>query len=302
MTNLLLYITTVAIWGTSWLGVKFQLGLVAPEVSVAYRFFLAGILMLAICLIGRYRLKFSIRDHIWIAQQGFFLFSANYCLIYLGTQYLTSGLVAVVFSMVVILNLIGSALVFKSPVEPRVVIGAIIGLAGITTIFWPEIAAFDLAREGSLGLVLCLVGTAFASCGMLTSAANQKRGIPVMATNGWGMLYGSIVMMLFAGLNGSEFNFDTSPTYIWSLIYLAVFASVIAFWSYLTLLGNIGPGRASYATVLFPIVALALSTWFEGFQWTTPAIAGVALVIVGNVFVLLKPATALGKPTASETT
>lgn len=293
MTNLLLYITTVTIWGTSWLGVKFQLGLVAPEVSVAYRFLLSALIMLAICLIGKSRLRFSLKDHLRIAQQGFFLFSANYCLIYLGTQYLTSGLVAVVFSTVVIMNLIGGALVFKTPVEPRVVIGAVIGLAGITTIFWPEIIAFDLAREGSLGLALCLVGTASASCGMLTSSSNQKRGIPIMGTNAWGMLYGGMIMTVFAVGYGSEFNFDFSARYIWSLLYLAIFASVVGFWCYLTLLGKIGPERASYASVLFPIVALALSTWYEQFVWTIPALAGVGLVLVGNVFVLMKPAPAL---------
>lgn len=284
--NIFLYLTTVLVWGTSWLALKFQLGVVAPEVSVAYRFALAALIMLVICGIGRVPMRYSLRNHLWMAQQGLLLFSANYYLFYLGTQYLTSGLVAVVFSLVTVFNIIGAAVVFKTPVEPRVAIGAGIGLTGIITIFWPEIQLFDLAREGSLGLVLCLVATVVASCGQITSAITQKRGLPVLASNAYGMVYGAIFMTLFAAASGAEFTFDTSERYLWSLGFLVLFASVIAFWSFLTLLGRIGAGRAAYATVLFPIVALALSTWFEGFIWTTPAIAGVGLVLIGNVFVL----------------
>jgi drug/metabolite transporter (DMT)-like permease len=284
-----LYALTVLVWGTSWLAIKFQLGVVAPEVSVVYRFLLSAAIMLGVCLLTRRRMAFSPADHGFLALQGVFLFSTNYFLIYLGSQYLTTGLVAVVFSTIVVMNIFGHRLLFRAPLRPRVVAGAAFGLTGITLVFWPEVAAFDLSREGTLGLLLSLAGTASASCGMLTSAWNQgRRGLPVIESNAYGMLYGCLFITFLALLRGSPFAFDPSWPYVLSLLYLAVFATVIGFWSYLTLIGRIGADRAAYATVLFPVVALALSTWFEGFQWTLLAASGVALVLFGNGLILTR--------------
>ncbi|MFQ5773751.1 MAG: DMT family transporter [Kiloniellaceae bacterium] len=288
--DVLLYALTVLFWGTSWLAIKFQLGVVAPEVSLVYRFALAAALMLVLSILARRRMRFSPADHAFMALQGLCLFCTNYFLIYLGTQYLTTGLVAVVFSAVLIMNILGGAVLFASPVDMRVIGGAACGLSGITLVFWPQIAAFDLSEQGTRGLVLSLAGTGFASLGMLTSAWNQrKRGLPVFQTNAYGMLYGTLALTSLSLARGSPFDFDPSPAYVWSLLYLSVFATVAAFWSYLTLIGRIGPGRAAYATVVFPIIALALSTWFEDFQWTALAAAGVVLVLLGNVAILGKP-------------
>jgi drug/metabolite transporter (DMT)-like permease len=285
--DLSLYALTVLLWGTSWLAIKFQLGVVAPEVSVVYRFALAAAIMLGFCLLARRRMAFSLADHGFMALQGVCLFSTNYFLIYLGSQYLTTGLVAVAFSTIVAMNILGHCLLFRAALRPRVVAGALFGLTGITLVFWPEVAAFDLSRQGTLGLVLSLAGTVSASLGMLTSAWNQrKRGLPVIQSNTYGMLYGGLFVTLLTLLRGSPFAFDPAWPYVLSLLYLAVFATVIGFWSYLTLIGRIGADRAAYATVLFPVVALALSTWFEGFQWTLLAGLGVALVLSGNVLIL----------------
>jgi drug/metabolite transporter (DMT)-like permease len=285
--DLSLYALTVLLWGTSWLAIKFQLGVVAPEVSVVYRFALAAAIMLGFCLLARRRMAFSLADHGFMALQGVCLFSTNYFLIYLGSPYLPTGLVAVAFSTIVAMNILGHCLLFRAALRPRVVAGALFGLTGITLVFWPEVAAFDLSRQGTLGLVLSLAGTVSASLGMLTSAWNQrKRGLPVIQSNTYGMLYGGLFVTLLTLLRGSPFAFDPAWPYVLSLLYLAVFATVIGFWSYLTLIGRIGADRAAYATVLFPVVALALSTWFEGFQWTLLAGLGVALVLSGNVLIL----------------
>ncbi len=282
-----LYALTVLFWGTSWLAIKFQLGVVAPEVSVVYRFGMAAALMLVLCIAARRPMRFSGIDHGFMALQGLCLFSTNYFFIYLGSQYLTTGLVAVAFSTIVVMNILGAAVLFRTPVRPRVIAGAGFGLCGITLVFWPEIVSFDLSRQGTLGLALSLVGTGFASLGMLTSAWNQqRRGLPVFQTNAYGMLYGAMFIALLTVARGSPFNFDPSPAYVLSLLYLAVFATVLGFWTYLTLIGRIGADRAAYATVLFPIIALALSTWFEDFEWTLPAAGGVALVLLGNVVIL----------------
>ncbi len=288
--DLSLYAVTVFLWGTSWLAIKLQLGVVAPEVSVVYRFVIAAAIMLVFCLLCRRPMRFKATDHVFLAMQGVFLFSTNYFFIYLGSQYLTTGLVAVAFSTIVVMNILGSALLFRSPLSIAVGAGSVLGIAGMIAVFWPEVRGFELAGEGARGLVLCLIGTASASVGMLTSAWNQKRrGLPVVQSNAYGMAYGAVFIIALTLARGSVFAFDARPAYVLSLLWLAVFATVVAFWSYLTLIGRIGADRAAYATVLFPIVALALSTVFEGYRWTPLAAAGVGLVLAGNALVLSKP-------------
>jgi drug/metabolite transporter (DMT)-like permease len=289
MTHILLYAGTVLLWGTSWLAIKYQLGIVAPEVSVLYRFVVAAAIMMALCLVLRRSMRFTVRQHLFMALQGGCLFSTNYVFVYLATQYLTSGLVAVAFSTVTIMTIVFGALFFGFPVRRRVVIGSIVGLGGIALVFWPELGDFDISRGGPLGLLLAITGTASAAIGMLISARNQRAGMPVLQNNAFSMVYGMILLTVYCKLKGLPFEFDASATYVGSLLYLALFATVIAFWFYLTLVGKIGPDKAAYASVLFPIVALTLSTLLEGFVWTWPAAAGVALVLAGNVLILAAP-------------
>ena len=167
-------------------------------------------------------------------------------------------------------------------------VGAAAGIAGLALVFWPEIRAFDLARDGTVGLGLVLAGTALASLGMLTSARNQMHGLPVVQTNAYGMAYGTLVLIALTLGLGRPFDFDASFVYVAALFYLALFATVLAFGCYLTLLGRIGADRAAYATVLFPIVALALSTVFEGYHWTLPAALGLVMALLGNAIILTR--------------
>lgn len=170
------------------------------------------------------------------------------------------------------------------------VIGALFGIGGIVVIFWPELAHFDLTQGGAKGMILVLCGTASAATGMLISALNQRRGLGVVRTNTMGMVYGSLFMLVYCLARGAEFRMEWTVPYIGSLLFLSIISTVVAFATYLTLVGRIGPERASYSSVLFPLVALAVSTWMEGFQWTTGAIFGVGCVLVGNLFVLTPPA------------
>jgi len=288
MNTSLLYAGTVLIWGSTWLAIKYQLGLVAPEVSIAYRFGLAAAILLIYCLATSRRMRFSRGEHLGMATLGLFLFSANYFVFYLATFDLTAGLISVVFSSIVVVNIILGAVFMGNPVRPRVALGAVLGMSGLAVVFWPEIIAFDLANNGTRGLLLSLAGTLLASIGNMASAANQRRGLPVLQANAYGMTYGALFMLAFAFLGGQPFNFDPSPLYVGGLLYLALFGSVFAFGFYLTLLGRIGADKAAYATVLFPVIALGLSTVFEGFQWSEGAIAGMVLVLLGNVLVLSK--------------
>jgi len=294
MTNIILYAVTVLVWGTSWIALTFQLGEVPVQVSVAYRFFLAALIMYAYCRVTGRRIRFPVEDHLRIALQGALLFCANFFLLYQCTNYLTSGLVSVIFSTLVVWNILGSALLFRIHIPGRVLLGAALGLSGITVVFWPELTGFDLANGASIGLLMGLAGTLSASGGMLFSARFQKRGLPVFETTTLAMFYGALLMTALNLVLGEPFAFELSVSYVGSLLFLTVFASVIGFGCYLTLLGRIGPERAGYTSVLFPVVALTLSTLFEGFEWTALSLTGVALVLLGNVFILLKPKTGTG--------
>jgi drug/metabolite transporter (DMT)-like permease len=288
MNNLLLYLATVAIWGSSWLGIKLQLGVVPPEVSVLYRFIVAAALLLAWCRLRGLSLRFTWRQHLAIAAVGVPLFSLNYVVFYIATAYLTSGLVAVTFSTITVMNIVLGTVLIGSPIRPRVAVGALFGLGGLSLVFWQDLAAFDTGSDGLIGLGLSLIATAFASLGNIASARNQMAGIPVIQGNAIGMAYGALCTLIVILMRGAPFAFDASPLYIGGLLYLAVVATIIGFGCYLTLLGRIGADRAAYTSVVFPLVALGLSTLFEGFEWTGPALIGVGLIVAGNVIVLAK--------------
>ncbi len=288
MQNYILYSITVLIWGSTWLAIKFQLGVVPPEASIAYRFALAAFLLMVYVYVRKLPMRFKIQDHLFFATQGLLLFSLNYILVYLAEQYLTSGLVSVIFSMIIVLNVIFGAIFLRNPIRPRVVGGAALGLFGLIIVFRPEIASFDPADGRTLGIFMGVGSVISASLGNIVSARNQRAGLPVIQTNAFGMAYGALFMFLLAITRGVDFNFDPTFAYVGSLMFLAIFGSIVAFSTYLTLLGRIGPDRAAYVTVLFPIIALILSTLFEGLSWSFSGIFGVILVLLGNAFVLLR--------------
>lgn len=291
MTNLLFYLATVLIWGSTWLAIKFQLGLVDPVQSVAWRFLLAAAVLFAWCLVRRLPLRYSGRDQLFMLLQGLLLFGFNYLLFYIAELYLASGLAAVVFSTLVIFNLLNGALWLGHRIEPRVVAGALCGLCGILLVFWPELAGLELSGSGVLGLGLCFAATYLASLGNIVSARNQRRRLPIIQSNAYGMAYGALAMLLVSLVGGRPLQFDPSPAYLGSLIYLALFGSVMAFGCYLALLGRIGAERAAYVTLLFPLVALLLSTLFEGYHWSPPALLGVPLILIGNLLALRRRPT-----------
>ncbi len=283
-----LYLFSVLIWGSTWYAIEFQLGVVAPEVSLVYRFALAAIILLSFCMLTGRSLKYSLHQHGFIALQGMFLFSSNYLVFYWATGLLTSGIVALMFSTVILMNIINGVIFLRMTISWRVILGACLGIAGIALIFWAELRAVDNSADTWRGLWMCLLATCFASIGNIISARNQKKGIPVIPTNAWGMGYGALIMAVYALASGARFNYDPSFEYSVSLVYLSVFGSILAFGSYLTLVGRIGADRAAYAALLFPIIALGLSTIFEGYQWTPRAVLGFALVLLGNYIALTK--------------
>lgn len=288
MKDLMFYLLTILIWGSTWIGIKLQLGVVDPMVSVSYRFLLASSLLLLWCVLAGKDLRFSLRSHKFMALQGALLFGFNYLLFYLAELELASGLAAVLFSTIVLMNILNGALFLAKPIDKRVGIGGFIGLAGIVLVFWQEIEAFSFSSGEMKNIMLCLVATLLASLGNIVSAYNQENELPIVQTNAIGMCYGGLIMCVCAILAGKTFTIDFSPSYMISLFYLSVFGSIIAFGCYLSLVGSIGADRAAYATLLFPVVALFISTVWEGYIWTWSAGFGVILILYGNLWIIKK--------------
>ncbi len=283
-----LYAVTVFAWSTSWIALKLQVGVVAPEVSVAWRFMLAAALMMGWAVFAGKPLRFSARDHLRFLIQGALLFSTNFYLFYLGGLHLASGLLSVVFSLASVFNILMAAIVFRQRTAPRVLFGSAVGFAGIGLIFWPEIAGVEFDHDALVGLVLCTYGTLFFCAGNMMSTSNRRHGLTVVSGNAWGMVYGSLIMVALALINGRTFEVEWTLPYLGGLAWLSVVSSVLAFACYLTLLGRIGAARAGYATVIFPVFALAISTLFEGYTWTPLAMAGLIAVMAGNLIVLTR--------------
>lgn len=286
MNNWALYSLTVVIWGSTWIGIKYQLGVIDPMASIAHRFMLAALLLGIFMLVRRQPMRLPLRDHPFLLLQGLCLFCTNFYFIYHAEMVLASGLVAVVFSTLMMFNVINGALFMGSKIHVGVVIGGLIGLAGMAAVFWPELDTLDLSDENFVALLYCLAGTASASFGNIIAARNRKYERPVLVTNIWAMGYGAAAMYVAAMLTGVPIAIDWQAPYIISLLYLSVFGSVIAFWAYLTLIGRIGADRAGYANVIFPLVALLISTVVENYQWTPLALSGVAIVVFGNWLVM----------------
>lgn len=274
------------IWGSTWLVIKFQLGIVDPMMSVGYRFLLAGLILLLYCRISKITLEFSGKQHLMMAIQGFLLFSTNYWLVYVSELYLTSGLVAVGFSTLIFFNIFLGGIFLRQAISFKVLIGAILGLTGTAIIFRPELEAFDLTDDNFIGLMYCLSGVFFASCGNVMSAYNQKNELPVLQTNAFGMFYGAIYMLVIGLVSGKELVFDFSFQYVSSIIYLTVFGSIVAFSTYLTLIGRVGAAKGAYVILSIPVVAIILSTLFEGYIVSWYAISGIALIIGGNLLAM----------------
>jgi drug/metabolite transporter (DMT)-like permease len=288
VNNALLFAVPTLIWGSTWLAIRYQLGVVDPLVSVAYRFVAAGALMLAFCRIRGIPLRLGARDQAFVGLQGLLLFGVNYWLVYEAERFLPSGLVAIVFSAILFANVLNGRVFLGSPVRRPVVVGGILGLAGVSAIFLNDLRAFSVSSRSLQSLGLAAVSVYLASLGNILSARNQRAGLSVLQTNTLGMLYGGAAMTLVSAVLGKPFAFDTSVRYVASLTYLTVFGSIVAFACFLTLLGRIGADKAAYVVLAMPVIALILTTLFEGYRWTPVALVGVGLVLVGNYLALRK--------------
>jgi drug/metabolite transporter (DMT)-like permease len=281
-----LFAAAVAIWGTTWIAITFQLGRAPPEASVAMRFAIASAILFAYCRVRGLRLRFPVGVHGQLALLGLFMFCLSYLAVYRAETFLVSGLVAVGYSASPLVNLVISRVAFGTLPTRWVVVGGLLGVAGIALVFSPELARVE-ASPGILAGATLTAGAVLASgVGNVFATRLDQLGVNVAQKMAWGMAYGSAGSAIFALASGEGLSFSAAPSYLVSLLYLSIFGSILAFAAYLTLLERVGAARAGYVGVMVPVVALAISGVVEGFSWGPTTVLGIAVVVAGNLVVL----------------
>ncbi|MBL4756173.1 MAG: DMT family transporter [Rhizobiales bacterium] len=284
--NAILYLLVVIMWGGSWIAIKYQVGTVPPEYSVSYRFAIAAVLMFGWIFATGRRVRFEAVDYLRFAATALFMFSTNFLLFYYASAYIVSGMLALAFSMLSIFNLINGFIFRGERAGGQILLGAALGVTGLAMIFLPGIGQTGFGSDPVRGFALALAGAYCFSVGNVMSAGFPDRNIPVFSSNAYSMMFGSIIMFLFGMALGKIPVFDFSLSYVMPLLGLSVFASAIVFGAYVTLLRNIGAARVGYATIVFPVIALGISTIFEGFTWTMWGLAGLVIILIGNFIVM----------------
>ena len=285
-SNLQLFATCVLIWGSTWLAITFQLGTVAPEMSVGYRFVGASAALFVYCYWRRLNLRFAPREHVDFLLFGASMFCISYIFVYYAETYIVSGMVAVGYSAGPLLNMLMARLLFSTPMTARIATGAVLGVISIVCVFWQEFANLSSSRDAVLGAILTALSVLASSAGSMFAVRIQTRGYSTWSSMAWGMLYGGLMALAIGVALGKPFAFAFTASYIGSMAYLAIFGSVIAFACYLTLLSRIGAARAAYIGVMVPIVALTVSFFFEKFAWGWLTTLGVALSVLGNMVIM----------------
>ncbi len=286
----LLYLSIILLWGLTWFAIKNQVGIVPIEISLIYRFGIAAFILFIMMLLKGDRFRFSLKQHGMMALLGALFFSINFFFFYNAAHYLPSGLMSIILPVSVIMIMINNVVFFRKPVKLSMLAGALVGLFGLSCIFWPELESFSFTDSTFVGLVLALMGAYCFAWASQVSAICSKMSIPLISSTFYGMVYGLVLLNVFCLFRHISFAFDSSLSYVISLLYLAIPGSVIGFLTYLGLVKRVGPEKAIYATLFFPIVALIVSTFFESFTWAYTDFIGVFLVIAGNVLVLARPA------------
>ncbi|MEY4781912.1 MAG: hypothetical protein RLZZ492_549 [Pseudomonadota bacterium] len=286
MNNLILFISTLLCWSPTWYLIEFQFGVVDPLISIFYRFFIASVIVFIFLILSKKKMSFNLQQHLSFLLLGVTLFSLNYIFFYLANTYLISGIVTIAFSTILIMNILGERIYFKIKSSKETLFAAGFGIVGILIIFGNELLNFRLEDKTHIGIILSFIATFWASTGNLVHQKNSKDEIPFIQSIAYGMLYGSLFTLIVAKFRGAEIIFDNSISYILSFLYLSIIGSVVAFYLYLKLLENIGSARAGYIGVIMPIIALIISTIFEGLQWTNNLIFGLPVLIFGCVLIL----------------
>lgn len=272
------------IWASTWHVILYQLAETPPLNSVGWRFLLAGAVLLGVAIVRGERWRLEPRWHALLVLQGVVQYSINYWGVYEAERHIPSGLVAVLFSLMVFGNALSGWWLFKQPVTRRFLVAACFGVLGVVLIFWPEVVATGARPHAALGLGVGLLAVVMACTGNALTLTLTRRGVPLVPLLGWGMTYGALALLAIAAAQGTLGAIGHSAAWWGSLAYLALFGTVIAFFVYFRLAQRVGPARAAMTGVMIPPIALAISAALEGWRPTALSLAGVALCL-GSVFV-----------------
>ncbi|MBA4788345.1 MAG: DMT family transporter [Rhizobiales bacterium] len=287
--DLVLYAVTVLIFSSGWLPLRLQLGVVDPEVSLVWRFIAASACMFAVAAFSGARMSFPLRDHLLFAVLGATLFSLNFMAFYYAGYHLASGLLSVLFALSAVIIPLMSALASRTWPRPRILAGAVLGVVGVLLVFGPVLSERGFGSGLHLGLLAGLAGALLFSFGSMMSMALGRRGLPQASANAYSMFYGLLLLAAIALVRGVHFQVEWTGRYLGSLAWLILFPTLLGYAVYFRLISRIGASRAGYGTVVMPILALLISSMVEDFHWSLAAAAGIALVLVGNVIVLMAP-------------
>lgn len=283
--NLCLYLSVVVIWGTTWIAIYAQQAASGGSVGAAvfWRFLLAALIMLVALKLCKRLRALTLRDHLFCLLQGCCVFGFNFLCFYHAAAWINSGLESVIFSMAVLYNALNSWIFFRQRPSARLLPAAALGTGGIVALFWHDLHASEASAQLLWGVGLSALGTLGFSLGNMISLRHQRMQRDVLTTNSYAMLYGALAMALVTLFQGNSLQPVWNLQWAGAVCYLAIFGSVIGFGAYFTLVGRIGASQAAYSTLLFPLVALTLSTLFEGYQWHMEGLLGLTMILAGNL-------------------
>ncbi|MBA3669618.1 MAG: DMT family transporter [Sphingomonas sp.] len=302
------FIIFTAIWGSTWIVIRSQIGgqlgvhigAVPPQWSVAYRFIIAAAAMAVVARFKGQSLALGWASAPTIGFLGFTQFAINFNAVYLAERYITSGVVATVFALLLIpSSLLAWAMLGQKP-NQRFLWGSLVAVAGVALLFVHELREGSVApRAIAIGIGWTLFGMIGASIANVFQARPQIRHLPLFSLLAWSMAAGALIDCLIALAVAGPPVIVSAPAYWLGLVYLALFASVLAFSLYYPVVRRIGPARAAYSSMIVPIIAMGFSTWLEAYQWAALTIAGALLVLAGMALALSRSRTRIVAPDAA---
>jgi drug/metabolite transporter (DMT)-like permease len=294
------FIVFTAIWGSTWIVIRGQLGPVPPQWSVTYRFLISAIAMAIIALLRGHRLRIGSRSLLAVIFLGFCQFCLNFNAVYLAERSITSGVVATVFALLLIpSSLLGWAFLGQRPTA-RFAWSSLVAVAGMVLLFVHEVQEHPAdSRHIAAGIGLTLVGMVGASAANVFQARKEVGHLPLFVLLAWSMGAGAVIDAIIALAMTGPPVLDTRPEYWLGLVYLALAASVLTFSLYYPVVRRIGPAKAAYSSVIVPIIAMGFSTWLENYRWTALTIAGALLAIGGMAAALSRSRSSIAAPDAA---
>ena len=284
---LLPFVIVTLIWGSTWIVIRDQLGTVPPSWSVTYRFLIAGLVMLAYAAYRGEKIALDAHGWAFASALAVLQFCLNFNFVYRAEEHITSGLVAVVFALLLVPNAIFGWIFLGQQLSPRLLAGSAVAMAGVGLLFVHEAQADPNGpAESLIGIGITMMGVLAASIANILQATQTAKRYPMVPTLGIAMLIGAGVDATIAWLLTGPPAFELRSGYVFGVIYLGVMASAVAFTLYFGMLRIIGPAKAAYSSVLVPVIAMLLSTLFEGYHWSSLAAGGAALAMAGLVIAL----------------